>query len=135
LYSIDHTADGFGPARAAPPPPADASSESALMTGRPRADERSDNELVAAVCAGDQPAFDLLFERHKRLVTRLAGRFFHRREEVEEIVQESLFGAQYFSGRAREVVRRLAFAHHCYRLLPGTATERAAQRKRDERPE
>ena len=89
MYSIDHTADGFGPARAAPPPPADASSESALMTGRPRADERSDNELVAAVCAGDQPAFDLLFERHKRLVTRLAGRFFHRREEVEEIVQES----------------------------------------------
>lgn len=59
------------------------------MTGGKPADEQSDNELVAAVYAGDQSAFALLFERHKRLVTRLAGRFFHRWEEVDEIIQES----------------------------------------------
>ncbi len=59
------------------------------MTGGKQADEKSDNELVAAVYAGDQSAFALLFERHKRLVTRLAGRFFQRWEDVEEIIQES----------------------------------------------
>jgi len=87
---MNHTDDGSGLARATELLlPGAESSDRTLMTGRPLADERSDNELAAAVCAGDESAFALLFGRHKRLVTRLAGRFFHRREEVEEIVQES----------------------------------------------
>lgn len=54
-----------------------------------------DNELVAAVRSGDEAAFELLFERHRRSVTRLAYRFFSRREQVEDIVQES-FASAYF---------------------------------------
>jgi len=60
------------------------------------ADEPADDELVAAVCAGEEAAFALLFERHRRLVTRLAYRFFYRREQVEEVVQES-FAEAYFA--------------------------------------
>jgi RNA polymerase sigma-70 factor, ECF subfamily len=57
---------------------------------------QTDDELVKAICAGDETAFALLFERHRRYVTSLAFRFFQRRELVEEIVQES-FAKAYFA--------------------------------------
>jgi len=60
------------------------------------ATEPADDVLVTAVRAGDEAAFELLFERHRRMVTRLAYRFFYRREEVEDIIQES-FAAAYFA--------------------------------------
>lgn len=56
----------------------------------------TDDELVAAVAAGDETAFEALFNRHRLQVGRVAGRFFHRREQVEEIVQES-FAKAYFA--------------------------------------
>lgn len=49
--------------------------------------ERTDNQLVEMVLAGDEPAFEEIFERHKRLVAVVASRHFRRHEEVEEIVQ------------------------------------------------
>lgn len=55
-----------------------------------------DDALVAAVREGDETAFELLFERHRRSVMRLAYRFFYRREQVEDIVQES-FASAYFA--------------------------------------
>lgn len=58
--------------------------------------ESADDELVKAVLAGNEAAFALLFERHRRLVTGLAYRFFYRREQVEDIVQES-FASAYFA--------------------------------------
>jgi len=58
--------------------------------------EQTDDELVAAVCAGDEAAFAQLFERYRRMVTGLGYRFFYRREQVEDIVQES-FAEAYFS--------------------------------------
>jgi RNA polymerase sigma-70 factor, ECF subfamily len=61
-----------------------------------KAAEQTDDELVVAVCAGDEVAFERLFERYRRMVTGLAYRFFHRREQVEDIVQES-FAEAYFS--------------------------------------
>ena len=60
------------------------------------ATEPADDALVAAVRAGNEAAFELLFERHRRMVTRLAYRFFYRREQVEDILQES-FAAAYFA--------------------------------------
>jgi len=51
--------------------------------------EMTDDELVAAARAGDESAFGRLFERHRRLVSRLGYRFFPRRDQVEEIIQES----------------------------------------------
>ena len=63
--------------------------------------EALDDELVAAVRSGDEAAFALLFERHRRSVTRLAYRFFYRREQVEDIVQESFANAYFALGAYR----------------------------------
>ncbi|MCY7375041.1 MAG: sigma-70 family RNA polymerase sigma factor [Pyrinomonadaceae bacterium] len=57
---------------------------------------QTDDLLVAAVLAGDDAAFADLFERYRRLVAHLVSRFFYRREEVEEFVQQS-FTKIYFS--------------------------------------
>jgi RNA polymerase sigma-70 factor (ECF subfamily) len=75
---------------------ADNSGRATVTATEALATEPTDDELVAAVCAGDEAAFALLFERHRRWVTRLAYRFFYRREQVEEIVQES-FTTAYFA--------------------------------------
>jgi RNA polymerase sigma-70 factor (ECF subfamily) len=51
--------------------------------------DRTDNQLVECVLAGDQYAFEQLFDRHKRMVAGLASRYFRRHEEIEELVQTS----------------------------------------------
>jgi RNA polymerase sigma-70 factor (ECF subfamily) len=69
-------------------------------------EETSDEALVAAVRAGDDAAFEVLFERHKRRVARVAGRFFRTREQVEDVLQESFtkayFALQDFAGRREQ---------------------------------
>ncbi|MBA3351603.1 MAG: sigma-70 family RNA polymerase sigma factor [Blastocatellia bacterium] len=50
---------------------------------------RSDRQLVDLVIAGDEFAFELIFDRHKRMVAGLAGRYFRRNEQIEEIIQIS----------------------------------------------
>jgi len=57
--------------------------------------EMTDDELVVAARAGDESAFGRLFERHRRLVSRLGYRFFPRRDQVEEIIQESFIKAYF----------------------------------------
>jgi RNA polymerase sigma-70 factor (ECF subfamily) len=64
------------------------------MNANPPA-EPTDDELVAAARAGDDLAFGRLFERHRRLVSRLGYRFFPRRDQVEEIIQESFIKAYF----------------------------------------
>ena len=56
----------------------------------------TDDTLVAAALAGDEDAFGKLFERHRRLVARIAGRFFSQVEQIEEIIQDS-FTKAYFA--------------------------------------
>lgn len=56
----------------------------------------TDNELVAAASQGDETAFAELFERHRQLVARLGYRFFKRREQVEDVIQEA-FTKAYFA--------------------------------------
>lgn len=51
---------------------------------------------MAAAGAGDEAAFEQLFERHRRQVARIAGRFFPQREQIEEIIQDS-FTKAYFA--------------------------------------
>ena len=58
--------------------------------------ERTDDALVAAAGVGDEAAFEELFERHRRKVARIAGRFFSQREQIEEIIQDS-FTKAYFA--------------------------------------
>jgi len=76
---------------------ADNSEPAGIQTGAPTsAAEVSDLELVARVQAGDEDSFEQLFNRHKRRVAHIAGRFFRQREQVEEIMQES-FTKAYFA--------------------------------------
>ena len=56
----------------------------------------TDDTLVAAALAGDEDAFGKLFERHRRLVARIAGRFFSQVDQIEEIIQDS-FTKAYFA--------------------------------------
>jgi RNA polymerase sigma-70 factor (ECF subfamily) len=87
-------------------------------------DELRDDDLAAAAAAGDETAFALLFERHRRLVARLAYRFFSRREEVEEVIQESFTAAYcalgaYQGGRERSFTAWLSriTIYACYNEL------------------
>lgn len=58
--------------------------------------ESTDDALVSQAAAGDEGAFEQLFERHRRQVARIAGRFFAQREQIEEIIQDS-FTKAYFA--------------------------------------
>src|SRR4051812_41454387 len=58
--------------------------------------QATDERLVRAVLDGDEQAFAEIFDRHGRLVTRVVGRFFRDRSEIEECVQLS-FTKTYFS--------------------------------------
>ncbi len=58
--------------------------------------ESTDDALVVATVAGDESAFEQLFERHRRQVARIAGRFFAQREQIEEIIQDT-FTKAYFA--------------------------------------
>lgn len=49
--------------------------------------ERTDNQLVELVIAGDETAFEQIFERYKKLVAIVASRYFRRLDEIEEIIQ------------------------------------------------
>jgi RNA polymerase sigma-70 factor, ECF subfamily len=47
----------------------------------------ADEELVVATLAGEDVAFAELVRRYKRTVARIAGRFFPRQEQIEEMIQ------------------------------------------------
>ena len=93
------------------------------MTGqdRPEAGSPADAELVARVLGGAEEAFEELFARHRRRVALIAGRFFRRPEQIEEVLQESFtkvyFALADFSSRRDESfgawVARIAF-NVCY---------------------
>ncbi|MEQ1605589.1 MAG: RNA polymerase sigma factor [Pyrinomonadaceae bacterium] len=55
-----------------------------------------DDALVQAVIDGDERAFETIFERYRRPMTRVVGRFFRERSDIEEFVQQS-FTKVYFS--------------------------------------
>ncbi|MCA1608805.1 MAG: sigma-70 family RNA polymerase sigma factor [Acidobacteria bacterium] len=57
--------------------------------------ERSDRQLIEFVLMGDESAFEELFDRHKRLVARVAARYFREPEQIEEIIQ-IVFAKTYF---------------------------------------
>ncbi len=58
--------------------------------------KNADEELVQTILAGDEAAFNLLFERYRRLVVHLVSRFFRQRHEIEDISQQA-FTKIYFS--------------------------------------
>jgi RNA polymerase sigma-70 factor, ECF subfamily len=75
---------------------ADSSEPAILESSVPPSVELSDAELVRLAAGGDETAFEQLFLRHRRRVALIGGRFFRRREQIEEVVQES-FTKAYFA--------------------------------------
>ena len=69
----------------------------------------SDESLVEAVRGGDDAAFEQIFERHRRRITRMVARFFKRPERVEEILQE-VFIKVYFALDAYSPERGASFS-------------------------
>ena len=94
--------------------------------------ERSDLQLVELVLAGDDAAFEDIFERHKRLVTRTAARYFRRPEEVEEIVQIA-FAKVYFELKNFRGVHELSLAGWLAKITANACLDRLRSQKR--RPE
>jgi len=55
----------------------------------------SDRQLVGLTLEGDEKAFEVIFDRYKRLVASIAGRYFQQPSQIEEIVQIA-FAKAYF---------------------------------------
>ena len=94
--------------------------------------EASDGELVAQVRAGDETAFEELFNRHRRRVSLIASRFFRQRQQVEEIVQESFMKA-YFALSSFNNAQEASFASWLARIAFNTCYDELRRNKR--RPE
>lgn len=76
--------------------PADQCGLAIIESDSPPFGETADDSLVQLSREGNEAAFEQIFERHKKQVARIAGRFFNRREKIEEIVQE-VFTKLYFA--------------------------------------
>ncbi len=94
--------------------------------------EPLDVELVTRAGAGDEAAFEELFNRHRRRVASIAGRFFRQREQIEEIVQES-FTKAYFALRDFTNAQEASFASWLARIAFNTCYDELRRLKR--RPE
>lgn len=98
------------------------------------ADERaeSDEDLVAAALAGDEEAFEQIFERYRRLVVHLVAKFFAQRELVEELSQQA-FTKIYFSLKDFRGGREKSFSSWLSRLTVNVCYDELRRRQR--RPE
>lgn len=94
--------------------------------------EPSDLELVTRVRAGDEAAFEELFNRHKRRVALIAGRFFRQPEQIEEVLQES-FTKAYFALADFSNAQEASFAAWLARIAFNTCYDELRRLKR--RPE
>ena len=95
--------------------------------------ERSDNQLVDLVLAGDSTAFEQIFDRHKRLVALIARRYFRRPEEIEEIIQISFAKAYTEMGKFRGLHER-SFSSWLVRITSNACFDTIrSQRRKPER--
>jgi RNA polymerase sigma-70 factor (ECF subfamily) len=92
----------------------------------------TDDALVAAALAGDEAAFAELFARHKRMVAGIGGRFFPRREQIEEVIQMSFYQA-YLALRQYQGGQEHSFAAWLKRITVNTCLDEL--RKLQRRPE
>lgn len=92
----------------------------------------ADEQLVKTVLAGDDAAFGILFERYRKLVAHLVSRFFYRREEIEDLIQQS-FTKIYFSLKDFRGAREKSFASWLSKITVNACLDELRRLKR--RPE
>ena len=81
-------------------------------------EREKDIKLVRRVQGGDKAAFELLFSKYQRRVSRLVSRFVRSEHEVEDVVQESFIKAYRAMGSFRG---DSAFYTWLYRIAVNTA--------------
>jgi RNA polymerase sigma-70 factor, ECF subfamily len=91
-----------------------------------------DAELARLARDGDESAFGEIVRRHSPRVFRTASRFFRRREQVEEVVQES-FAKAFFALGEFANSRDASFAAWLARIAFNTSYDELRRQKR--RPE
>jgi len=94
--------------------------------------EWTDDALVVAAGAGDEAAFEQLFERHRRQVARIAGRYFSQREQIEEIIQDS-FTKAYFALKTYHGTHEASFRAWLTQITVNTCYDQLRRARR--RPE
>lgn len=94
--------------------------------------ETTDAELVSRVREGDETAFEELFNRHRRRVALIAGRFFRQPEQIEEVVQES-FTKAFFALSDFSNLEETSFASWLARIAFNSSYDELRRVKR--RPE
>ncbi|MBD0325694.1 MAG: sigma-70 family RNA polymerase sigma factor [Pyrinomonadaceae bacterium] len=108
-------------------------SDSVLSVAPPASTvELADAELVARTSAGDESAFEELFNRHRRRVALISSRFFRQREQIEEVVQET-FTKAYFALAGFSNTQEASFAAWLARIAFNTCYDELRRMKR--RPE
>lgn len=90
---------------------------------------RTDRQLVELVLAGDGTAFEQIFDRHKRMVAVVAGRYFRRPEQIEEIIQISFAKAFTELGKFRGV-HDLSLASWLARIAVNSCLDTLRSQKR-----
>ncbi|MGH9820316.1 MAG: RNA polymerase sigma factor, partial [Pyrinomonadaceae bacterium] len=91
--------------------------------------ELSDRHLVGSLLAGDDSAFELIFERYKRLIAATAGRFFRQPEQIEEMVQIA-FAKAYFEMANFRGDHDLSFASWLGRITTNACLDTLRTQKR-----
>lgn len=91
--------------------------------------ERTDAQLVEIVLAGDQSAFENLFDRHKRLVASIAARYLRRPEQIEEVVQIA-FAKTFFELKRFRGEHDLSFPSWIARITTNTCLDVLRSQKR-----
>ena len=92
----------------------------------------TDDALVAAAGAGDEAAFEQLFERHRRQVARIGGRFFAQREQIEDIIQDC-FTKVYFALKTYHGTHQASFKAWLTQIAVNTCYDQLRRARR--RPE
>lgn len=100
------------------------------MTEEARIDP-AEAALIAASLDGDQAAFAELVRRHQTRVFRLAGRFFRRREDVEDVAQDTFITAW---RRLGTYAARAPFEHWITRVCLRVCYARLGAERRREAP-
>lgn len=90
--------------------------------------EITDDELVRLALAGDETAFACLFERYRRLVVHLVSKFFNRREEIEDLSQQS-FTKIYFALKDFRGGREKSFSSWLARLTVNSCYDELRRRR------
>jgi RNA polymerase sigma-70 factor (ECF subfamily) len=93
-------------------------------------DEATDEARLIAACRnGDSDAFTELVRLHQRRVFSLAGRFFRRREDVEDAAQETFLTAWRKLGTYKA---RAPFEHWLTRVCLNCCYEKLRRQKKGE---